>query len=38
MLGEIAAAAQQRATVGLKPSGGIRSFDDAMAYLGLADA
>ncbi len=37
MLGEIAAAAQQGRTVGLKPSGGIRSFDDAMAYLDLAD-
>lgn len=37
MLGEIAIAADGGRTVGLKPSGGIRSFDDAMAYLGLAD-
>jgi len=37
MLGEIAAAAGAGRTVGLKPSGGIRSFDDAMAYLDLAD-
>jgi deoxyribose-phosphate aldolase len=38
MLGEIAAAARDGRTVGLKPSGGIRSFDDAMAYLDLADS
>lgn len=38
MLGEIAAAASRGRTVGLKPSGGIRSFDDAMAYLDLADS
>ncbi len=38
MLGEIAAAARGGRTVGLKPSGGIRTFDDAMAYLDLADA
>ena len=37
MLGEIAVAAEGGRTVGLKPSGGIRSFDDAMAYLDLAD-
>jgi len=37
MLGEIAAAADNGRTIGLKPSGGIRSFDDAMAYLDLAD-
>ena len=37
MLGEIAGAAEAGRTVGLKPSGGIRSFDDAMAYLDLAD-
>lgn len=37
MLGEIAVAAKGGRTVGLKPSGGIRSFDDAMAYLELAD-
>ncbi len=37
MLGEIAVAAEAGRTVGLKPSGGIRSFDDAMAYLDLAD-
>lgn len=37
MLDEIAAAADDGRTVGLKPSGGIRSFDDAMAYLDLAD-
>jgi deoxyribose-phosphate aldolase len=37
MLGEIALAAQNGRAVGLKPSGGIRSFDDAMAYLDLAD-
>ncbi len=37
MLGEIATASQHGRTVGLKPSGGIRSFDDAMAYLDLAD-
>jgi deoxyribose-phosphate aldolase len=38
MLDEIAVAAASGRTVGLKPSGGIRSFDDAMAYLGLADS
>ena len=37
MLGEIASVAESGRTVGLKPSGGIRSFDDAMAYLDLAD-
>jgi deoxyribose-phosphate aldolase len=37
MLDEIAAAAEDGRTVGIKPSGGIRSFDDAMAYLELAD-
>jgi deoxyribose-phosphate aldolase len=37
MLDEIAVAAEAGRTVGLKPSGGIRSFDDAMAYLDLAD-
>jgi deoxyribose-phosphate aldolase len=37
MLGEIRVAAESGRTVGLKPSGGIRSFDDAMAYLDLAD-
>jgi len=37
MLGEIAAAAERGRSVGLKPSGGIRSFDDAVAYLDLAD-
>ncbi len=37
MLDEIAVAAESGRTVGLKPSGGIRSFDDAMAYLDLAD-
>jgi deoxyribose-phosphate aldolase len=38
MLGEIAAAAGVGRSVGIKPSGGIRSFDDAMAYLDLADS
>lgn len=38
MLGEIAAAASRGRRIGIKPSGGIRSFDDAMAYLDLADA
>lgn len=38
MLGEIKEAADAGRTVGLKPSGGIRSFDDAMAYLDLADS
>ena len=37
MLGQIAAAAESGRSVGLKPSGGIRNFDDAMAYLDLAD-
>ncbi len=37
MLVEISAAAAAGRIVGLKPSGGIRSFDDAMAYLDLAD-
>jgi deoxyribose-phosphate aldolase len=37
MLDEIAAVAADGRMVGLKPSGGIRSFDDAMAYLDLAD-
>jgi deoxyribose-phosphate aldolase len=35
MLGEIAATDR---TIGLKPSGGIRTFDEAMAYVDLADA
>lgn len=38
MLDEIAAAAEAGRTVGLKPSGGIRTFDDAMAYLDLAES
>ena len=38
MLGEIANAADAGRTVGFKPSGGIRSFDDAMAYLDVADS
>jgi len=38
MLGEIRVAAEAGRTVGLKPSGGVRSFDDAMAYLDLADS
>lgn len=37
MLGEIAAAAERGRSVGLKPSGGIRTYDDAVAYLELAD-
>jgi deoxyribose-phosphate aldolase len=37
MLGEIATAAGTGRSVGIKPSGGIRSFDDAIAYLDLAD-
>jgi deoxyribose-phosphate aldolase len=37
MLGEIAVSAGSGRTVGLKPSGGIRTFDDALAYLDLAD-
>jgi len=37
MLGEIRVAAEAGRTVGLKPSGGVRSFGDAMAYLDLAD-
>jgi deoxyribose-phosphate aldolase len=35
MLAEIAAADR---TIGLKPSGGIRTFDEAMAYVDLADS
>jgi deoxyribose-phosphate aldolase len=35
MLAEIAAADR---TIGLKPSGGIRTFDEAMAYIGLAES
>jgi deoxyribose-phosphate aldolase len=35
MLAEIAAADR---TIGLKPSGGIRTFDEAMAYIQLADS
>ncbi len=35
MLDAIAASGR---TVGLKPSGGIRTYDDAMAYLDLADS
>jgi deoxyribose-phosphate aldolase len=35
MLAEIAAADR---TIGLKPSGGIRTFDEAMAYVQLADS
>ncbi|MEO1056710.1 MAG: deoxyribose-phosphate aldolase [Actinomycetota bacterium] len=37
MLEVIAAAAAQGRQVGLKPSGGIRTVDDAATYLGLAD-
>lgn len=37
MLGEIRVAAEAGRTVGLKPSGGVRSFGDAMAFLDLAD-
>lgn len=37
MLGEIAAAAERGVTVGFKPSGGVRTFDDAIAHLELAD-
>jgi deoxyribose-phosphate aldolase len=35
MLAEIAAADR---SIGLKPSGGIRTFDEAMAYVDLADS
>ncbi len=35
MLAEIAVADR---TIGLKPSGGIRTFDEAMAYVDLADS
>jgi deoxyribose-phosphate aldolase len=38
MLVEIAAAAEGGRTVGLKPSGGIRTFADAVAYLDLAES
>ncbi len=37
MLGEIHAAAQAGRTVGFKPSGGIRTPDEAYAYVDLAD-
>ena len=37
MLGEIHAAAHTGRTVGLKPSGGIRTSDEAFAYVDLAD-
>ena len=37
MLGEIHAAAHDGSTVGLKPSGGIRTSDEAFAYVDLAD-
>ncbi|MEM9515086.1 MAG: deoxyribose-phosphate aldolase [Actinomycetota bacterium] len=37
MLEVIAAASARGRQVGLKPSGGIRTVDDAAAYLGLAD-
>jgi deoxyribose-phosphate aldolase len=37
MLGEIRVAAEGGRMVGLKPSGGIRSVDDAMDYLDLAE-
>jgi deoxyribose-phosphate aldolase len=38
MLRVIAASAADGRSVGLKPSGGIRTFDDAVAYLDLADS
>lgn len=38
MLGAIQEATDAGRTVGLKPSGGIRTFEDAMAYLDLADS
>jgi len=38
MLEAIAEAASGGRAVGLKPSGGIRTFDDAMAYIDLADS
>ena len=37
MLDEIHAAAQTGSSVGLKPSGGIRTSDEAFAYIDLAD-
>ncbi len=37
MLDEIRAATQTGSTVGLKPSGGIRTSDEAFAYVDLAD-
>ena len=37
MLDEIAAAARDGRRVGLKPSGGIRTADEAFAYIDLAD-
>ena len=37
MLGEIHTAAQTGKAVGLKPSGGIRTSDEAFAYIDLAD-
>lgn len=38
MLGEIEVAAESGRAVGLKPSGGIRTFDEAQAYIDLADS
>lgn len=38
MLEAIAEAAAGGRTVGLKPSGGIRTFDEAMSYIDLADS
>jgi deoxyribose-phosphate aldolase len=38
MLGEIHSAAEHGRVVGLKPSGGIRTLDDARAYIDLADS
>jgi len=37
MLGEIRVATEAGRTVGLKPSGGIRTSDEAFAYIDLAD-
>jgi len=38
MLGEIEVVAESGRAVGLKPSGGIRTFDEALAYIDLADS
>ena len=38
MLAAISEAAAGGRAVGLKPSGGIRTFDEAMAYIDLADS